>query len=178
MAADTVQVIISTRGMTISRTYRDAIAGKLSKLERILPKIVEAKIILSKEKHRRTAALTLNAKNHTLRSEETTEDLGAAVDLAIQALGRQVRELKDRARRHKDRRPAASGPGGGEAAPAAEPDVVVRQVTPKPMSVEEAVDQFHLGRDQFLVFTNALTDVVNVLYRRKDGGLGLIEPVA
>jgi len=40
------------------------------------------------------------------------------------------------------------------------------------------VEQFHLGREQFLVFTNALTDAVNVLYRRRDGGLGLIEPVA
>ena len=54
----------------------------------------------------------------------------------------------------------------------------MRRVTPKPMSVEEAVEQFRLGQEQFLVFTNARTDVVNVLYRRKGGGLGLIEPVA
>jgi putative sigma-54 modulation protein len=46
------------------------------------------------------------------------------------------------------------------------------------MSVEEAVEQFRLGREQFLVFENARTEAVNVLYRRTDGGLGLIEPVA
>ena len=65
------------------------------------------------------------------------------------------------------------------AAPAAGPegDLVVRQVSAKPMSVEEAVEQFQLRRDPFLVFTNAGTDSVNVLYRRKGGGLGLIEPV-
>ena len=57
-------------------------------------------------------------------------------------------------------------------------DVIVRQVTPKPMSVEEAIEQLRLGRDQFLVFTNARTEVVNVVYRRPDGGLGLVEPVA
>ena len=53
-----------------------------------------------------------------------------------------------------------------------------RRVAAKPMSVEEAVMQLGLRDDQFLVFTNAATETVNVLYRRKNGGLGLIEPVA
>jgi putative sigma-54 modulation protein len=178
-----MQVIISTRGMTVSKTYKDFITTKLTKLERILPKIIEAKIVLSKEKHRRTAGLTLIAKNHTFRSEETAEDLAVAVDLAVEALRRQVRQTKDRAKRRKGRAPARPAPPVEVPAPlevpAAEPEVVVRQVTAKPMSVEEAVDQFRLDeREQFLVFTNAGTDALNVLYRRRDGGLGLIEPVA
>jgi len=180
-----MQVIISARGLTVSSTYRAALGRRLGKLERLLPKLMEAKIVLSKEKHRRTAALTLVAKHHTFRSAETAEDLSAAVDLAIAALGRQVREAKDRARSRTAHRTAAravSAPPreerarGVAAAPA--PGLVVRQVAPKPMSVEEAVEQLQLGPDQFLVFTNARTEAVNVLYRRKDGGLGLIEPVA
>jgi putative sigma-54 modulation protein len=174
-----MQVIISTRGMTVSKTYKDAVSRKLAKLERLLPKIVEAKIVLSKEKHRRTAGLTLIAKHRTFRSEETADDLAAAVDKAVEALQRQVREIKDRVKQHKPRRFEVPAPvRGGEPVSGPDRDVIVRQVTPKPMSVEEAVEQFHLGREQFLVFTNALTDAVNVLYRRKDGGLGLIEPVA
>jgi putative sigma-54 modulation protein len=174
-----MQVIISTRGMTVSKTYKDAVTRKLAKLERLLPKIVEVKIVLSKEKHRRTAGLTLIAKHRTFRSEETADDLAAAVDTAVEALQRQVREIKDRVKKHQPRRESAPEPARSlEPAAGPERGVVVRQVTPKPMSVEEAVEQFHLGREQFLVFTNALTDAVNVLYRRRDGGLGLIEPVA
>ena len=176
-----MDVIISTRGLSVSKTYKDALAQKIHKLTRLLPRLIEAKIVLSKEKHRRTAALTLVGKRRNLRSEETAEDLAVAVDQAIAALTRQVRETKDRVRSHsKGRRtapPAASPAAAAGAAPARDGDLVVRQVSAKPMSVEEAVEQFQLRRDPFLVFTNAGTDSVNVLYRRKGGGLGLIEPV-
>ncbi len=176
-----MDVIISTRGLSISKTYKDALTQKIHKLTRLLPTLIEAKIVLSKEKHRRTAALTLVGKRRNLRSEETAEDLAVAVDQAIAALTRQVRETKDRVRSHsKGRRPApeAAAPAAAAApAPGSDGDLVVRQVSAKPMSVEEAVEQFQLRRDPFLVFTNAGTDSVNVLYRRKGGGLGLIEPV-
>jgi putative sigma-54 modulation protein len=172
-----MQLIISTRGMTISKTYKDALTRKLAKLEPMLPKIIETKAVLSKEKHRRTAALTLIAKNHTFRSQETAADLAAAVDMAVNALVRQVRELKDRVKNRKGR--------GERRVPvplstpiSATPDVVVRQVPLKPMSLDEAVAELGLQRDDFLVFANASTEAVNVLYRRSDGALGLIEPVA
>jgi len=136
--------------------------------------------MLSAEKYRRTAQLTLVAKRKILRSEETARDLAAAVDLAVDALTRQVRQVKDRLRQRKPRasrrRPEPRLPGEGEAAPP--PLVVPRRVAAKPMSVEEAVMQLGLRDDQFLVFTNAATETVNVLYRRKNGGLALIEPVA
>ncbi len=177
-----MDVIISARGLTISSTYRATLTQRLTKLARLLPKLIEARIVLSKEKHRRTAALTLRGKHRTFHSQETAEDLAVAVDQAIAALTRQVRETKDRVRSHgKGRRaPASAAPVAEPAAPVASGDgeVVVRQVAAKPMSVEEAVEQFQLRGEPFLVFTNAGTDSVNVLYRRKSGGLGLIEPVA
>jgi ribosome hibernation promoting factor len=172
-----MQVIISTRGMTISKTYKDTLTRKLSKLEPMLPKIIEAKAVLSKEKHRRTAALTLVAKHHTFRSEETAGDLAAAVDMAVDALVRQVRELKDRVKSRKGRGERRVASPAVSEVPVV-PDVVVRQVPLKPMSLDEAVAELGVGRDDFLVFANASTDAVNVLYRRGDGGLGLIEPVA
>jgi putative sigma-54 modulation protein len=170
-----MQLIISARGMTISKTYKDALTRKLEKFEPMLPKIIETKAVLSKEKHRRTAALTLIAKNHTLRSEETAGDLAVAVDKAVDALARQVRELKDRVKNRKGRG-ARRAPS--PALPSAGSELVVRQVPLKPMSLDDAVAELGSQRDDFLVFANASTDAVNVLYRRKDGGLGLIEPVA
>jgi ribosome hibernation promoting factor len=172
-----VQVIISARGLTVSRADKDALTHKLGKLEPLLPQIVETKAVLTKEKHRRTVALTLIAKRHTFRSEETAGDLGTAVDTAVDALARQVRELKARVKNRKGRRErrVPEGPPPPVAAP---PVVRVRRVPLKPMPLAEAVAELRAERDDFLVFTNAATDTVNVLYRRKDGGLGLIEPLA
>jgi ribosomal subunit interface protein len=98
-----MQVIISTRGMTISRTYKDEITRKLSKLEPLLPAVVETRAVLSKEKHRRTAALTVVARARSFRSQETAPDLTAAVDRAVHALRRQVRETKTRRARRAAR---------------------------------------------------------------------------
>ena len=176
-----MQVIISARGVVMSPDFRAYVDRKVQKLSRILPKIHEAKVVVSREKYRRTAEVTLAGKGKTFHSRETAPDLAAAVDLAVDALRRQVRQTKDRIRQRKPRvsprrAPARIPVDSGE--PVAAPPVVARQVTPKPMSVEEAAMQLQLGRDQFLVFTNAATDSLNVLYRRNDGALGLIEPVA
>ncbi len=175
-----MRYIISGHGVALTPAFRQMVERKVGKLTRILPKIMEAKIMLSAEKYRRTAHITLVAKRRVFSSEETASDLAAAVDLAVDALTRQVRQVKDRLRQKKlrasRRRPTVRVPGDREPAPT--PLVVSRRVPTKPMSVEEAVMQLGLRDDQFLVFTNATTETVNVLYRRKNGGLGLIEPVA
>jgi len=98
-----MMVIISTRGMTVSQSYKDALTRKLAKLEPMLPALVATRAILSKEKHRRTAALTLLARSRAFRSQETAADLSAAVDRAVHALRRQVRETKARRPRHPTR---------------------------------------------------------------------------
>jgi len=173
-----MQAIISARGLSISKTYKDTLTQRLAKLEPMFPGIVEAKIVLSKEKHRRTAALTLVAKRHTFRSEETASDLETAVDVAVDALARQVREMKDRVKNRKARSAPrrAPAPARAGASPAAE--VAVMRVPLELMPLAAAVEQLRASRDEFLVFANATTDVVSVLYRRGDGGFGLIEPVA
>ncbi len=182
-----MRYIISGHGVAVPPAFRQMVERKVGKLARILPKIIEAKVMLSAEKYRRTAHITLVAKRRIFSSEETAGDLAAAVDLAVDALTRQVRQVKDRLRQRKPRasrrrpgpRPeAGEAPLPGEAEAAPPPLVVSRRVAAKPMSVEEAVMQLGLRDDQFLVFTNAATETVNVLYRRKKGGLGLIEPVA
>ena len=182
-----MRYIISGHGVAVTPAFRQMVERKVGKLARILPKIIEAKVMLSAEKYRRTAHMTLVAKRRIFSSEETAADLAAAVDLAVDALTRQVRQVKDRLRQRKlrasRRRPgprpeAGAPPVPGEAEAALPPLVVSRRVAAKPMSIDEAMMQFGLRDDQFLVFTNAATETVNVLYRRKNGGLGLIEPVA
>ena len=98
-----MQVIISTRGMTVSRTYKDELTRKLAKLEPMLPALVATRAILTREKHRRTAALTLVARARAFRSRETAPDLAVAVERADLALRRQVRETTKRRPRRPSR---------------------------------------------------------------------------
>lgn len=98
-----MQVIISTRGMTVSRTYKDELTRKLAKLEPMIPALVATRAILSREKHRRTAALTLVSRARAFRSRETAPDLAVAVDRAVLALRRQVRETTKRRPRRPTR---------------------------------------------------------------------------
>lgn len=170
-----MRVIISARGLTVSPTYRAHLQERIEKIARLSPKATEARVVLARERNRRTAGVTLVAKLHTFRSEETAADLAAAVDAALAALTRQVRQLKDRIQTHK---PPRKNPqplralGEGESQ-----ELEITPVPAKPMSVEEALEQFRMSRDPFFAFTNAASGLVNVLYRRR-GGLGLIEPVA
>ena len=187
-----MRVVISARGLTVSESYRSGLTRRLERLDELLPKILDASVVLSREKHRRTARVTLRAKHRTFRSEETAGDLARAVDAALDALRRQVRDVKDRLAKGRQRRArreaamaagardpgiapmAVAEPGGSPSLPE---DLVIRQYAPKPMSVGEAVAQLRLDREPFVVFTNARTEMINVLYRRPDGGLGLIEPL-
>ena len=186
-----MQIIISGRGVTLPPAFKALAERKIGKLGKLLPAAVGARLVCSAEKFRRKVRLTLSARRHTFATVVTADDLMAAVDLAVDALSRQVREQKDRRRdlaRVSRTRPvggaaaeAEAGPGRGRdvrQTPAVD-GVVTERLTAKPMSIEEAVLQFDLNPgESFLVFRNAGTEDVNVLYRRRDGALGLIEPVA
>ena len=173
-----MQVLISARGLTVSATYRASLQERVAKAAGRVPKPIEARVMLTRERNRRTAAITLLAKHHTFRSEETALDLAAAVDAALAALTRQVRQLKDRIRGHKPAARKALQSMRADTDTTGPPILEARQVPIKPMSVEEAVAQIGLGHEPFFVFTNARTDTMNILYRRHGGGYGLVEPVA
>jgi len=180
-----MRLIVSGRGVTVGPALRARVERKVGKLAGILPKILEARVVLSLEKYRRTAELTLLAKRRTFRSEETADDFSSAIDRAVEVLERQVRRTKERLRGRKSRQSLSrvkthrtlaslsSGDGFREEAV----DLLPRRLVSKPMSVDEAVMQFGLGKNQFLVFTNSLSKRVNVLYRKNDGTMGLIEPI-
>ena len=178
-----MQIIISGRGVTLTPAIKTLAERKIGKLGKLLPSAVGARLVCSAEKFRRKVRLTLSARRHTFATVVTADDLMAAVDLAVDALARQVREQKDRRRdlaRVSRPRPVGGAEAEVEVAPSAPvvDGVVTERLTAKPMSIEEALLQFRLNpHESFLVFRNAGTEDVNVLYRRRDGALGLIEPV-
>jgi putative sigma-54 modulation protein len=155
------------------------------KLHRVVKKYLHrpgnAHVILEVAKDRHSAEITLQADHESLSAKEVTHDLYSAIDLAIDKLEHQARKLKERRREHK-------GPGVRgmdrevtsrvlEKANGGSPAIVrTDRVAAKPMSVGEAVRQLAVSHDDFVVFIDADTEVLAVLYRRKDGNYGLIEP--
>ena len=136
--------------------------------------------MLSVEKFRHIAEISITGDRLNINGREEINDMYSAIDMALDKLEKQIKKSKQKIRERR----AGSKSSIKEISekqmegPAEDvgPQVVVRNIDYKPMDVEEAVMQMDLLTDNFLVFTNARTDKVNVLYRRKDGHYGLIQP--
>lgn len=182
------EVKVTGRHLAITDAINEYVTRRVESLHLDYPKIIEAHAILSVEKYRQSAEIVLICSNHiTIEASEETNDLYAAVDAAVDKIARQMRKYKTRLmRQHRPRRDVVehldehllSADGfDDENEPAMEPTVVQTERFPlKPMFVDEAVLQMEMSNRQFLVFQNARSERVNVLYRRKNGHFGLIEP--
>ncbi|HZJ33504.1 MAG TPA: ribosome-associated translation inhibitor RaiA [Vicinamibacterales bacterium] len=188
---------LTGRHITVTPAIRRLIEQRLAPMLRLLnDSAVSAQVVLRKEKTRVHAEVTLHARGeHFLHGEATGRDVDTALSAAADKVDRQVRSLKSRWSKGKRQgvsaakaasaspRPARGARAfGGARAAAAEPRglriVRARRYEVKPMSVDEAALEVVDGADAFLVFRNAATDTINVLFRRSDGNLGLIEPEA
>jgi putative sigma-54 modulation protein len=181
----TVKVEISTRNIDLSDRLRDYVTKKVSKLDRYLDILEEAKVDLSfaqaarDAKDRQVAQLTIRGKGVLLRAEERTDDIFASVDAALDKINRQIERFKGRRwRKRGDGRALSDVVAADEEESSGEEETIVRrkQFLLTPMDVQEAIEQMNLvGHNLFFVFLNADTNQTNVLYRRRDGTLGLIE---
>ncbi|HHW06286.1 MAG TPA: ribosome-associated translation inhibitor RaiA [Clostridia bacterium] len=170
---------ISVRGKNIEVTdaLRQQAEKKLSKLDRYLDPETEAQVTFSIERESHVVEVTIRLNGYILRGEEATADMYASIDLVIDKLERQIRKYKTKLARK------VKNPGLKELAAQfsdeveEEPKVLRTKRFPiKPMAVEEAIMQMNMLGHSFFVFSNAETEEVNVVYRRKDGNYGLIEP--
>jgi putative sigma-54 modulation protein len=178
-----MQVNVSFRHIEPSDPLKLYAEDKLSRIKRFLAEPIEAHVVLKVEKFRHIAEVTIDAAGVHLNGAEETDDMYSSIDLLVDSLEGQAKKGKDKVRR---RRPAVSSKeSGGLAEPREvsvgedEEPLIIRaeQVYAKPMDLDEAVMQINLSSGEFMVFTNRRTNRVNVLYRRKDGHLGLIETI-
>lgn len=189
----TVTVTIHGRDVEIKPRLQEYVEKKVGKLDRYLAVIREARVDLTELKSARSASdryvaqLTIPLKGSVLRAEERHNDLFAAVDAVLEKMNRQIERYKGKRWRGRgDGHEAADlvPEPEEEAAPILEgedeaPALVVRrkQFLLTPMNEAEAIEQMQLvGHDNFFVFFNADNNRINVLYRRRDGNLGLIDP--
>lgn len=183
-----LEVEISGRNMEVTERIKDYVQKKVSRLDRYLPGIEEARVDLAYVKSARSAAdrqvaqITVRGKGFILRSEERADDVFAALDTAIDKLQRQIERYKG-----KHHRGRGDGKSAAEVAPVEAVEEETDEMAPvivrrkhfqlSPMNEMEALEQMVLlGHEEFFVFYNADSNKVNVLYRRRDGTYGLIEP--
>lgn len=174
-----MQVTVTFRHVRPTEALRQYAEEKISRVSRYLRRPMEAHVILSVLKKNHRAEINLLANGTSLFSEEETDDLYSAIDLALDKIERQVKKLNAKRKDHQSDGHAgvrlsvlASEPGEERGVRQV---IRTRRIPAKPMSVEEAVMQLDLTQDEFLVFRNASNESLSVLYRRKDGNYGLIE---
>ncbi len=172
------------RGIEISDAIKSYVDRRFEKVERVLNDgdVTSAEVRIEKDGENYVLKIVMNFRGEIIKVEERNPDVYAAIDFASDALEKQVKKLRDKVRvRHK-----AGSKGLAEAIAADMPGVEeervgedkiesVKRIPLTPMSVEEAVLQMDVMDHLFLVFRNSESGEINVIYRKKDGGYGLLE---
>ena len=171
-----MRISISGKNLEISSYMREVAEKKLSKLDRYFPQDTEAQVTLSVEKNRHIVEVTIPHGGRLIRGEETTTDMYASLDNVLDKLEKQI--VHNRTRLEKTLRQDAFVDLPIEEEDEEDGPKIVRfkSFPFKPMSEEEAMLQIDLLGHAFFFFENAETGDSNVLYKRKDGNFGLIEP--
>ena len=193
---------VTGRHVSVTEAMKEYCRRRLSCLHLDYPKIIEVQMILDVQKYRHTAEMILHCNNHiTLEATAESGDMYASVDDVVDKIARQMRKYKTRLMQHHRPRKHAirhieekvlrwewveateqapetiTVEAGSSETNRSEPSVIKTEKYPvKPMFIDEAVLQMEMSTKQFLVFLNAKTERMNVIYRRKNGDFGLIEP--
>jgi len=173
---------VKGKNLDVSDSIRSYAEDKLRKLERQLADPTQIELELSVERNpsisaNHVAEATIWTKGPTLRAREASADMRASIDQLVDKLERQVQRYRQKRRRRTGRDNGAHLGAEPPSHEGSEPEIVkTKQFPVKPMSPEEAVLQLELVGHDFFVFENAETSEVNVVYRRRDGDYGLIEP--
>jgi putative sigma-54 modulation protein len=172
------------RQTEVPRELRALAERKLRKLGRLLRGITHVHVILSSDKHRQIAEVTVQSPNLTLTASEQSRDLAVSLGNVLDKLARQARKHVGKLQERKRQGPPRGSAVWAAAAPSAPggdggPRIIrSRRFVAKPMTIDEAALEVGAAGDGPVVFRDAATARVSVLYRRKDGNLGLIEPEA
>ena len=173
---------VKGKNVEVSDSLKTYAQEKLGKLEKHLNDAARLELELAVEKNpsisaNQIAEATIWTKGPVLRAREASGDMRASIDQLTEKLLRQVEHYRDRRTRRTTRNNGIPAGGVPVTSEEVEPQIVKsKQFAVKPMTAEEAVLQLELVGHDFFVFQNADSGDVNVVYRRTDGGYGLIEP--
>lgn len=168
------------KNMEVTNALREVTEKKLSKLDKFFQKDIEGNVTFSTQKNRKIIEVTINLPGTIIRAEESSDDMYASIDRAIDVLERQIRKYKTRLQKRYQNGETIRFenviPLNRESDDDRPKLVKRKKFGLKPMSSEEAILQMELLRHNFFVFMDSETEDINVVYKRKDGDYGLIEP--
>jgi len=177
-----MEITVTFRRMEPTESLRLYAVEKLSKIKKYLDSPLEAHVVLEVEKFRHMADVTLSVDGTWVKAVEETGDMYSAIDQVMDKIEKQVKRHLSRIKERRGETlrtgealesalaPEAVAPGADE------PVIRVEKLVAKPMDPEEAAMQLSLSSQDFLVFRNPRSREINVVYRRRDGDVGLIEP--
>jgi putative sigma-54 modulation protein len=179
-----MRIELTGKHLEITEAIREHVIGQLAKLDSFFQgrdSDVLAHVVVTVEKNRQIAEIVINWREHVLKATETGKDLYLVLSKTIDKLEKQARRVKDKTvkRKHLAESTAVVAPepdGEVKAAPLPARVILAPSYQVKPMTPDEAVIALNQDHHQFIVFRDAETEFVSILYKRKDGNYGLIQP--
>ena len=176
-----MDISFTFRHMEPSTELKSYVEEKVSKVKKYFDSPVEAHIVLKVEKFRHIADMTLSIDGNKIKAVDESGDMYSSIDQVMDKIEEQLRRLLSRKREYKLENIKGEGFLNGEIeaqerqAESEHKIIKTERMDIKPMDINEAVMQMELAKRNFLVFTNSKSNNINVIYKRKDGNLGLIE---
>ncbi len=177
-----MQTTVTFKKIDSSESLKSYIQKKLDRFDKMLDSPAEAHVVLSVEKIRHIAEITLTCDKLNIHAREDSDSMYASIDTLMDKVKIQLTKNKEKIKRHMsgkkksltDTQEFAESEGGlsGDAFS----QIIVEPIDTKPMDVEDAVIELNSGKKAFFVFNNARTQQLNVLYKHNNGKLGLIQP--
>ena len=175
-----MQTSVTFKNLDPSDHLKSYVGDKLNRFDKFLDNPAEANVVLAVEKFRHIAEINISGDRLIINGKEETVDMYSAIDMVLDKLEKQIKKNKEKIRERrsasKNRNRSMLDEISSSSDDDSEREIKIRNIEYKPMDIEEAVLQMDLIEDNFLVFTNARSDQINVLYRRRDGHYGLIQP--
>lgn len=171
-----MNIIVNGRHLEITPALKSYSEEKIGRFSKYISNITEAVVTLSVEKYRHKAEVLLKVNGVMIQAESVTGEAYSSIDEVVEKLEKQVMKHKEKLHDYRkgEKRSAVAAPSE-----IAEKGRIIKhkRFDMKPMAPDEAVDQMELLDKDFFVFANQVSGDVNVVYRRRDGNYGLIEPV-
>ena len=175
-----MELDIFFKNIEATDAIKNYVEKKVKKFTKILGNDIEIKVTLSTEKFRQIAEIIINVKGIVIKGEEESNDMYSAIDLVVDKVERQIKryreKLKNKKHETKENMLLSMKILSAEKETDSPKIIKSEKFFIKPLSVEEAVMQLNLMNLEFLVFRNSETNEINVVYKRKDGNYGWIEP--
>ena len=174
-----MKITYTARNVKLRDNFKERVEKKLRKFKKLFSEEAAANVVVTLEKNRQTVEITIRDKAIVYRAESTQSEMNDALDRVIEILTRQIRKNKTRLEKRIKSgsiNDLFADTAGEETAEDAYEIVRTKHVIVKPLTVEEAILEMNMVNHDFFLFVNAETGGVNVVYRRKDGNYGLLEP--